>query len=318
MYHIKSKTGLLKKRLSALIVMYIIIISGITLLTTTPQKASATVVDIHIDLDDAVAVAKVGPGNSGIATMHGKVVIKKWPVAHAQRISVSVTVDGNGWAASVSPPIMTFTQTDRAPKDITVFILAPQISNFQESKRITVSGSWTAFPSSGAVLGSGEVRGDDLLVVVDQYYYTLLDSADPFKSVWPGQPAEFELIVENRGNGQDDFLIEINNYKGLAEAGWAVDIEQSSVTIGANNLTKVRIIVYPPYNNNLWANYVMEIPIVVTSKGSVQSGSVDQQQYSFFCRQYGIDLDPIPAAIIIVIIVAAVLIIRWARDNFYI
>ena len=308
------------KRLSIYLISYLLIISLLLgFISIHNDRASATRVVIEIHMDQAIATAKVGPGNSGVATATGKVVILRWPSSNVQRISVFLDVESNGWSATVSPPLITFNYGDRMAKPITLFVMAPQIALYNESRDVKITGTWKAFPagSSGA-LSTGEVRPDDVLIKVEQYFYVFLDSPEPYKTAWPGTPVDYTLVIENRGNGLDSFHIEVMNAKALAAAGWAVRIERSSVDIPANGKKEVRITVYPPLKNTGWRNDVMEIPIKVTSKGSVMNETLETQTYSFYYRQFGLDLDPVPIGIIIIIIVVIIVVLKWAWDNAYI
>ncbi len=313
----------------ALRVYLVLLIVSVSLFATfkatqADQKiyAEAASPEILIQMDNSVVYSQVGPGQSGIANNSGQVTIRKWPYPGARVQTIMVNLEAvaekEGWAVSVAPAIVTFTITDWTnPRPINGYCIAPRNAKFQDNNQIAIKGTWTAFPSSSTPLASGDALGDTYMVEVRQFYYTFLDSNNPFKTIWWEQTTSFELIVENQGNGNDSFLIEIQGLDALVKSGWVIQREKSSVTIGPYDKKTVKLFIYPPEKYAVFNNNVQEIMVKVTSKGSIEAGRTDMQQYSFFYHQFGPYLEPVPTVMIIVVVVALIWGYRKARDMGY-
>jgi hypothetical protein len=132
---------------------------------------------------------------------------------------------------------------------------------------------------------------------------------------------EFEMEVHNRGNGDDDYELEVANSEELQNHGWSVELDKSVLEgVEPRSMKTVKITVYSPQRFTLWKQQMTEIIInVVSESGREGSGyeGLGQKDFSFFVYERGTYIPIELAACTIISIVVIVTVSVWYRRRSY-
>jgi hypothetical protein len=272
--------------------------------------------------------AQVGPGYSGVVKFNGKLVIQRWPGSKAREILVDLKAhleeadnvepyDDPGlqsWGTSVYPNDFIFYPwefdrlgaVDGVERDFEVTARAPVRVDAKAVKMVVVTGDWLAIPAS-ETLNSGVVVESWIELNVAQYFDIIMDSITPLKTVWPGGEARFTLIVNNHGNGKDEFTISLDNEKFLTRNGWAVLIPETKVEVEAHSEGRFDIIVQSPNEFiSMYKNEIREVGIRVESKNALTNNDEEWEVYYVFVHEQGFNFlynDPMLIIFFFVIII---------------
>lgn len=292
-----------------------------------PQQQIVTTQIVTINIpgaeQGAIREVKVAPGDLTTVFFKGWVELATWgPLKNIDQVIVNLHADieDPGWSVMVNPPVVSFPYLgtrNPPPQEISINVLAPLRAARQEKTiEVVIGGTWMTTPTSA----SGDVLEQTVNVEVVQFPDLLLDSFDIMLERSPGSDIRFELQIHNRGNSIDDFMVEIVNIDTLNNAGWAIEISQSTIEdIAPWTFKNVTIHVYSPQKFTPWKNQVTEIIVSVTSVSSVGSNyeRLGNKELSFFFYERGVYIPPEPAACFIIFLIILIVGVTWYRRRSY-
>lgn len=280
-------------------------------------------IQLHEEGEPVIKEALVGPGDLRTITFEGDVVLyKQYPGQNFDQVLVTLDaeIEEEGWVALPKPRSLIFRYSDLGPRaklteNFTLQVVAPFRAPLNDHT-VTVTGSYMTSPAGR----TGQIEPATVKVTVVHFQDLLLVSLDPLKTVSPGAIVEFKLQVENRGNYEDSYIIELMNEDQLANMGWSVELQQSTLEgVPSWGYKNVTIKVYPPQRFTIWKNQVTPIMVRVISQsafGSKYEGFATKE-YSLFVYERGVYFPPEPTIFIIIAIIVIIVLVVWYRKYTY-
>jgi hypothetical protein len=262
------------KKLYPAIRLIIISLLFLNFFTFVPENSEGALVVITFDaFDKASKGANVRPGEIIPVFFNGNISARKFPVTKVQQVEVFLDYEdpGDQWAVILFPPMIILSQGVLKDKFRVGVLPSPQALAGTQ-KQITITGTYKVTPSTGSVITHGVLEPISISVVVEQFYRLNVYEEPVIHYVWPGESVEYELVIQNRGNGVDTFDIDPTNEESLIEGGYAVEIHPSSITISPRNESRVRVVVHgakPLFHP--WRIGNTEIGLLITSQGARQN-----------------------------------------------
>lgn len=292
-------------------------------LVSVPIKTDASFVIVSVsNFDEVSKGANVRPGENLPVNFTGTLKVNRFPIAKLQQINVYLKVDppGDGWVATVTPPMVVLKQREQSV-NFRVIVLPPPLEPAGTSKTITVIGTWISTPSGTNPTTYGEVMGASVNVVVEQFYRINVFEEPVMRYVWPGDSVEYELTIQNTGNGEDTFEVDIVNDEALIRAGFAVEVIPKKKTISAMNKSKVRIKVHGPKPVLApWKIANTEISLKVFSEGAERNNvnykNAVPRMAAFYYYENGPYVSEPVWVLLIILIVIIVLSVHFYRKKF--
>jgi hypothetical protein len=287
-----------------------------------PETTEASLVIARIEFDTSFKTASVRPGYVIPVVFYGNVTVdRRGATSKAQYIEVILSVEalGDGWAAQASPPYLIFSHgVKKEPFVLTV--VAPYAERHETKREINITGRWQAAPSAGEhPLSFGEIYGTSVSVYIDQYFRFNVYEEPPLRIVWPGDTVEYDLVIQNVGNGLDTFDIIVTNEDSLLKAGYVVEVDRTSIDIKSRNESRIKITVHGAEPLlAFWRIANTEINIRVESQGGKRNHVPYQivKEGSFYYYENGPYVsEPVWISLIIIIIIIVILIIRIRRKT---
>jgi uncharacterized membrane protein len=220
-------------------------------------------------------------------------------------VMVSLSTTFQGGVVSLSPVGLIFQSPGTETREVTVDIMIPIGTKSSELHCIIV-GTW----SQGA--NSGSVDPVTIQVNVMPFYLPDIFCESPEKEVNKGESVTFELRINNSGNTDDIYHIEIANSEDLISKG-----------ITVNEISDVPI-VYQGYD-------VVEVKVQVSSDTEVKGANIDvvvtstlddeQEEFTYQLNieikegPFSLDFFTSPLVIVIIIIVIILVIIVYVRKR---
>jgi hypothetical protein len=174
---------------------------------TTAQGVGVTITISPLDPQSIhVVVSATEPGT---ASFNATVTVTKPPTT-----SVTVNMDGEttaGWPVTVQPETLYFPISDS--KNVTATVVIPQGTPALEQEQIGVFAIAT-YP------GGSQTADSHAVINIEQYFRGEVESA-PAETT--ASELDVNLTVWNKGNGLDEFTLEIENLSKELEAGFDFD-----------------------------------------------------------------------------------------------
>ena len=320
----KKKGVQSRPRLVKIVRIMLILFILLNVLSFLPLSAEAGHVLVTIDsFDEVTKPAQVRPGFNIPVKFFGNLSVKRFPVGKVQQIDIFLKVDnpGDGWTATVFPPALIMTQGQLC-KQFIVTVMPPVQEYHLTRKVINIFGSWRAVPSAGeTAISYGEVQSAQVEVIVEQFYRINVYEEPPVRYVWPSETAEYELVIQNMGNGLDQFEVRILNEDGLISQGFSVEVDPTRIDIEARNESKVKIIVDGPhYVLELWRIAGTEIEVEVRSIGAetnaVSYVNTVPRQASFLYYENGPYVSE-PVWVLLILLIVVIVFLFYRRRKRY-
>ena len=269
----------MKRFVSLFLMCWIIISISLLIISISPstkaQSALPTpgIPTVNIALLDSCKTAHVSPDDDCSVRFNGTVSVDMNPLS---RVEVSLSAEDTWGAGKVSPSNFVFTQSGEQS------FVANTTARPRESTKnvgtITVTGRWvlqtsglsgTANPQQGAV---GRVE-------IAQFCSFTMKSPKTFTETSLNEKEVLVLTIQNRGNGNDIFAIEIDNSEELSDKDFEVLLSRAQVEIPENPAEEnVRISVKVPSN----VHAIGEHEIIVKVKSNLQEFQNEPAQYFTF------------------------------------
>jgi hypothetical protein len=183
---------------------------------------------VIIYLHEESRTAHVGPGDTGRVEFNGTVSVSLNPTT-----SVEVTLSAEDtWASAlVSPATLTFRLSGSESFKVTVQV--PALESISNPGSVTVTGRWVMTP--GSINGVADPPGGEVgRVDIAQFYDFSLRSTMSQIKASPDTEVIFALTIQNNGNGEDVFKINIRNEKELLDKDFEITLTMKEVVISEN------------------------------------------------------------------------------------
>lgn len=225
-----------------------------------PIKASPFTT-VTITLQGEPPCVDVSPGSSGIVTVNGEVTCVKYGPDQVKVFLVANSTHGD---ASVTPASFVFggASGTEETEPFSVSTQVPQGTSSSTPGTITVSGVWV----QGGL--QYEIAPVSIIIIIWQYYKMGVAIDETRLLVNSGDTANIEFDVHNEGNGDDIFLIDLENREGLESKGFKLPTPME-VPIGEDSCRNISYEVGIPKN----ISGIQTLNLCITSKGSESSNS---------------------------------------------
>jgi hypothetical protein len=212
--------------------------------------------------------ADVGPGDDCQATIDGVASIN---YVGPSRTIVTFHCTDTWGKAHVEPINIEFSPMEPDDKPFTIFISIPKQIPCTMVGMVEVYGTFDTY--QGNELGySNTVTGT---IKVNQYHcFTTLVMNDKYKRTSPGEAVEFDLKVQNTGNGMDTYSIQVLNEDELESEDYVVTMSQRSFDISKFSEEVIKITVTPP--KGLDTGGKQDIKLAVTCEGNNGNGTLTE------------------------------------------
>jgi hypothetical protein len=164
---------------------------------------------------------------------------------------------------SVFPRIMDFDPVSKFNHtDIIINLFVTPMINYSSVVggliKVRVWGDWfTPFSQGVESWSAGTIDEFYIYVNIKPFHYLDLMFDPPMLQIRPGEPTELEVIVRNRGNGNERVELSIPNEATYAKSGWSFEFESTVLDIPPKADGKVGLKVVPPRRQQF--KYHMEV-----------------------------------------------------------
>ncbi len=217
--------------------------------TAQPSNPSAT-----IFLEDNEKTAKVGPEQHGVVTLLGWVSAE---VISGTSMVVQLNATDTWNSAIISPSAVQFTSDNADNKEFQVSIQVPKGESCDTEGTVVVSGRWMMYP--GRI--SGDCEPVERTIKVAQYHIFSISSNKLQIETALGSKAKFNLVIENQGNGEETFSIDIKNLDELADKGFVFELPSYRPTAKAGQETTYEFFVNTPSDLRYEGPYNIDLEV---------------------------------------------------------
>lgn len=179
-----------------------------------PVKASP-LTTVTLSLQEETPEVDVSPGSSGIVSVTGEVTCRK---IGPDPVKVFLQASSDFGSAPVTPSNLVFSQTSgtEETEPFTVDSRVPMGTSSSATLSITVQGYY----DQGGLRSN--IQPVSTMIIILQYYKIEVLVEKKEVSVNSGENADLEFNVVNVGNGEDSFVIDIQNRDFLNSKGFSL------------------------------------------------------------------------------------------------
>jgi hypothetical protein len=213
------------------------------------QDAQAVSVKTTISLDQSAQTAQVAPGQQGIVTFTGSVTCNETGLGSTvQNVQVSLSSSAGGWATTITPSTMTFSNMNEV-QTFSVSVKIPPGTSSYISQEMIVGGTAQVVPG----VTNQQLEEAKAIINVKQFYKFQINCTEPFIECPPGGAGVYNINILNRGNGQDTIRLEVEDgQEELNAESILLQVSQTEFIIdeGSNATAKVTMIVPSSFRGN--------------------------------------------------------------------
>ncbi|UCE38792.1 MAG: hypothetical protein JSW00_06065, partial [Thermoplasmata archaeon] len=192
-----------------LLVSFFVLLSCLTIVPTSIKADPITTVTIQIgptsrDVD-------VAPGSTGIVSFPGNVTCETYNTAAPCMVELSA--NSTIGSVGLSPAGMIFQGAEDNVQQFVVDVTVPLLTSCSEEHSCTIEGTWT----HGA--RSGQAEPDTFQIIILPFYRPEIFCELPEKEVTKGDSVNFNLNINNSGNTDDVYQVDIANKDELEHSG---------------------------------------------------------------------------------------------------
>ncbi len=298
---------------------FIILLVIINIISLVPRESDAAPIRTWVSIDqfeNHVKSANVRPGENIPVVFFGNITVTKNVRDRFKQIYVSLKVEapGDGWFASISPPSLIITQLELKTK-FQLFVTPPIQALHLSNKVINISGSWQGTPGGQYETTYGEISTESVVVIVSQFFRMNVYEEPVTRIVWPGATVEYDLVIQNSGNGRDEFEISVVNEDSLIKLGFAVELNETRIDILGRSEGRVRVTVHGKKPIlEIWRIAMTEIQMKVRSLGAERNNvrylNGVPKEASFFYYENGPYVSE-PVWVLLIILVVIIVFFRY-------
>jgi hypothetical protein len=206
----------LKKKHSVLLVCGLFFfILFLTIIPLPNASAKSIFPKVEFKLLNYEAIAHVGPGDSCIAEFKGQVYVECWDMAGI----ISLNAQSSWGSSEVIPDTIKFSEQNHGYIPFKVTVKAPYYASPNNSGLLLITGSYL-LDSPTDIYGLCEPReGLEGKVKIAQFHKIQTNYRESYKMVGPGERSEFQLQIQNQGNGNATIFVNVTNFEDLKRKG---------------------------------------------------------------------------------------------------
>lgn len=222
----------LTARVFTIFLMITLVLTGIQVMNPAEDAEAQFTPDVNVYINPATIYVDVSPQGTGIGNALATATNEG---IHTVTCEMNVICEGY----DTSPMQFMFTLGPGMSRDVTVGIVA-MLRDPYTAKTGTVV---VEVKSVDGVQVPEYWENTAGFTVMTKYYGRLiLEASSPLIKVWPGKEGKMKFDVYNRGNADDEVMLEINNKAELYDAGFSFSLSTSGSTIiPAGNKTRMTI-----------------------------------------------------------------------------
>lgn len=176
----------------------------------------------------------VEPGNDIQSTTIGRIDCHPGSLAPGQTIYVTIFSDSGPWESRLEPSNMSFTRST-IMETFVLEVFVPAETPVGEERPIAVWGNWRIVPG----VKEGGIGRKSVMFYVRPYSCVNATAVEDRKTTTIGKETEFTILVENRGNILDRYLLTVA-YDG--ECDVMLDSANFSVPLGSTSSLTISLV----------------------------------------------------------------------------
>lgn len=260
----------MREKLLAYTMMAIVVLMG--LLVWSPTTQAQGLPDYSINPEPpGQAVLDVRPGELG----SDQVIIN---AENTGTVSITIELTTTCSGLVVSPTVVTVSLNVGDNRQIPITISALPKASLTK-KTCLVSGRLVQVAGSPAPYDVP--RNTAFEAAILQYARVSVSSTEPFTKIRPGQERPLNFKIENSGNYNDDYHLEVVNMKKLEDAGFSVTLAQNTLLgVDKDSYANVRITIQTPrgtvigYQDEYFSLELKATSFIEGSRGDFRSAIV--------------------------------------------
>jgi hypothetical protein len=302
------------RKAGSIIVFALIFLSLLSSLSFSSKADLFTTVTVETEPSCEIDVS---PGSTSVAVVQGTVTCENYNTFIPLVVELSAT--STVGTAAIDKPQIVF-QGSHMAEDINITVGVPQLTSASSEHTCNITGVWEQGPTTGPVIG------DTFQVIIMPFFRITLYSELPLKEVKQGESTGFNLTVENTGNCDDKYHLDIVNRDELESSNLVIpkfgkiDIQEGckknmNLEVHASSDTpvgeyQIELIVTPweSANEKYPLDYEEYILILKVKKGSKANTILGDDLE-------GLLISPLFLLIIAVIVIVAIVVMARRRSN---
>jgi hypothetical protein len=206
----------MKKHTVIFICSLFIFILFFTIIPLPNASAKSIYPKVEFKLLNYEAIAHVGPGDSCIAEFSGQVYVECW---YGMSGKIFLNSQSSWGSSKVIPDTIKFSEENQGYFNFKVTVKAPYYCNPNGFGLVQIDGRYL-LDSPTEILGHCEPReGLEGKVKIAQFHKIQTNYRESYKMVEPGERSEFQLQIQNQGNGNATFMVDVTNLGDLEQKG---------------------------------------------------------------------------------------------------
>jgi len=273
-----------------------------------PPQPPALGPQVTLSLSPSTGEANVSYSKPGTVDFDGTAQLDRPPVSRVV-VTLNASID-TGWGSGCSPSLLAFSSNEPQHFTVTVSVPPGTLASLAGNLRVVADASGGGFSSSSSA---------NATVTVQPYYQLAVRCESPTVNITAGGKARFKIDIQNQGNDNDSFNIDIGNEKELRASGWSFGLILPTIPFvppGASMPVYVEVEAPRGLSNG---NDPVTIDLSVTSRKSLSRGPVQSSNILLQASVKGGLDDPFNQMSIIAVVAvaaaAAVLGWRWRRKR---
>jgi hypothetical protein len=229
------------RKVGSLLLIVLILLTSINYIAFSTQAGVLTTVTA---VSEPLTEINVEPGSVGVGTIKVNVTCENYNTLTP--LIISLFASSEVGSTTIDKPQLTF-QGSQQSDEVMISIQVPVITtSASDGYSGTISGVW----QQGGTQGS--VNGDSFKIIVLPFYMCTIFSEEPVKELTQGDETTFSMRVENTGNCEDVYRLDILNSDQLKENKVIIDpigkisldedgIQKFDVNVATSKETPVRV-----------------------------------------------------------------------------
>lgn len=188
----------------------------ISLISSFSFDANADLItNVYIQVEQESVEVDVSPGSTGVGEFNGNVTCDTYN--SAEPCMVSLSADSPIGSVSLSPAGLIFQGTGDTVQPFDGDLIIPLFTSASEEYTVNIFGTWQQGGRSGMA------EADSFQIVVLPFYLPAVYSDSPVKEITQGESTSYKLTINNSGNTDDIYQVDIANREELKNNGITIE-----------------------------------------------------------------------------------------------
>lgn len=260
----------------AFFVIIVLLIGSAQMIPTNANASSRPVVRLSFDEGEEVQYADVYPGANNTVIFNGTVEaeMNRWGPLYPVEIELQAELDKD-WDCQLEPSKFIISPGAKAPFSVEV-IVPPQTLCNVRAKLVVKGRANYSFPEP-VTYGITHISGT---VMINQYHNFSLLSTHPVLETTRSGKVVFNLGINNEGNVEDIFQIEVVNFEELVNKGFEINILHPKFEVRRQSIEGVPITISLPDTDECLGKHTIEVKVSMCSE-NVNQEEIVPQTYNF-------------------------------------